>query len=130
MKPRNRSLLPSILLLSFFFLMGTAAALWAENGQDAVSWQTRELRLYSSVRAGDVVLPAGIYAVRHLMEGEKHIMVFKTIGKGNKEFRVTCTMLPLAERAARTEQEYRYGAGGERILLSLVFEGDNVKHVF
>jgi len=87
------------------------------------------VRFTTSVRIGSELLPAGDYVVRHTMEGQEHVMVFqKVIGKN--EFKVKCTLVPLAKKAEQNQTIYQLNAGNERVLQELVFRGDTAKHVF
>lgn len=82
----------------------------------------------TAVRIGTTSLPAGDYVVRHTMQGEEHVMVFqRRDGKG--EFKVKCTLVPLAIKAPQTQTVYLI-AGNERIVQEMVFRGDTAKHVF
>jgi hypothetical protein len=82
----------------------------------------------TAVRIGTTSLPAGDYVVRHTMQGEEHVMVFQR--RGNKgEFKVKCTLVPLAEKASQTQTVYQI-AGNERVVQEMVFRGDTAKHVF
>ncbi|HEV2022098.1 MAG TPA: hypothetical protein VGQ94_06175, partial [Terriglobales bacterium] len=106
-------------------LVGLAA--WASDTM--VPWKSQQLKLDNVVRAGSVVLPAGEYRVTHEMQGTQHILVMALTGRGKQTFRVPCTMQPLVQAAAQTEQHYRF-EGKERILVGLVFKGDKVFHAF
>ena len=81
------------------------------------------------VRVGTALLPAGEYVVRHVMEHQDHIMVFKSV-RGKDEVRVKCTLVPLAKKADHNEEIYKLDASKERVLQELVFRGDTSKHVF
>ena len=81
------------------------------------------------IRVGTVLLPAGEYVVRHTMEGQDHIMVFKSV-QGKDEVKVKCTLVPLAKKADQSEEIYEIDASNERVLQELVFRGDTAKHVF
>ena len=83
------------------------------------------------VRVADTLLPAGNYEIRHVMEGENHIMVFRQLGKKNPiEVRAKCTLVPLDEKAVKDERIYELNAANERVLQQLIFKGDRAKHVF
>jgi len=76
-------------------------------------------------------LPTGDYEVRHVMEGDNHIMVFRQVGvKTPVEVRVKCTMVPLQKAAPDNEKIYELNAANERVLRGLIFKGDKAKHVF
>ena len=113
-----------LLILALIVLATLVAA------QDNIVGKTRDLTLREPARAGDVVLPAGSYRVTHVMEGERHIMLFKATRGDKKEYRVSCKMQELPSQAARSEQRYDESPTGTRLLTSLVFAGDKVEHVF
>lgn len=93
---------------------------------------SRQIKFANPMMVGDVLLPAGEYQVLHTMEGDNHIMVFKQMNaKGTPaEARVKCTLVPLGEKAAQTQQIYATNASNERVLHELIFRGDTAKHVF
>ena len=92
--------------------------------------QSHNLTLRAPARVGDVVLPAGIYQVTHLMENGQHIMLFKALRGDKKEYRVSCKMQELPVAAPRDEQHFLELSAKDRVLTSLVFAGDKVEHVF
>jgi len=55
-------------------------------------------------------------------------MVFKQVG-GKAEVKTTCTLVPLGEKATRTEQRYAENANNQKVLVEMVFQGDTAKHV-
>jgi hypothetical protein len=91
--------------------------------------EVNNVTFVAPVRVGTVVLPAGEYVVRHVMEQQDHVMVFKSV-QGKDEVKVKCTLVPLAKKADRNEEIYKVNASNERVLQELVFRGDTSKHVF
>jgi hypothetical protein len=92
---------------------------------------SRNLTLNSPTRVGNTLLPQGEYRILHTMEGQNHIMVFKQLNTSKPaEARVTCKLVPLDKRAEKTETNYVLNAANERMLRSIVFEGDSAEHVF
>jgi hypothetical protein len=83
------------------------------------------------MKVGDIVLPKGEYTVQHTMEGDSHIMVFTQL-KASKpaEARVKCQLVPLQEKAKRTQLLYNQDASNVRTLQEVIFAGDTAKHVF
>jgi hypothetical protein len=77
---------------------------------------------------GSTVLPAGQYTVTHQMNGQSHIMIFKQV-KGKAEAQTNCSLVPLKEKAERTEQEYTTNAKNQRVLQQITFQGDRATHV-
>lgn len=82
------------------------------------------------VRVGTALLPAGDYQVRHFMQGEDHIMIFKHLKSNDPEVKVSCKLVPLPEKAAHASVAYEVNAANERVLRELIFRGDSAKHVF
>ena len=92
---------------------------------------TRTLAITSPTRLGDTLLPVGQYRIQHTMEGQNHIMVFKQMNVSNPvEIKVKCTLVPLDKRADQTRSNFVMNAANERVLHSLIFEGDTSEHVF
>ena len=91
----------------------------------------QKITFTGTVRIGEALLPAGQYEVRHVMEGENHIMVFQQLGKKNApSVRVKCSLQPLAEKASQTQKIYTLNAANEQVMQAIVFQGDTAKHVF
>jgi hypothetical protein len=83
------------------------------------------------VRVADTLLPQGTYEIRHVMEGENHIMVFHQLGvRKPVEVRAKCTLVPLTEKAKDSQKIYTENANNEWVLQELIFKGDRAKHVF
>lgn len=91
--------------------------------------EVRHVTFAEPVRVGTAVLPAGEYVVRHTMEGQDHVMVFQRV-HSKDEFKVKCTLVPLAQKADTNETIYQANAANEKVLQQLVFKGDSAKHVF
>jgi hypothetical protein len=90
----------------------------------------RKVTLSAPTRVGDVLLPQGQYEVRHVMEADSHIMVFKQIGGKSAEARVKCNLTPLQQRVGHDQVVYTLNAANERVLQTLRFSGDSAEHVF
>jgi hypothetical protein len=109
---------------ALLFLIGVSAmAADASNVDVGKSWT---LTLYHPTRVGAALLPAGEYNVRHLKDGEGHVLAFKS---GKKEMaRVGCTMEQLPRKTARTSVLEDKNDAGEQVLISVAFEGDTFQH--
>lgn len=106
-------------------------AVLASAGNKMGVADTQRISFTGNVRIGDVVLPQGDYDVKHVMEGENHIMVFSRLGPGKPaSFRVKCSLVPLGEKAKSTEKKYVLNAANEQVMQEIVFRGDSAKHVF
>jgi hypothetical protein len=91
----------------------------------------RKVTFSSSMRVGDVVLPQGDYEVRHVMEADNHMMMFKQLGKNKAaEARVPCKLVPLKAKAENDQVSYTVNAANGRVLQVLRFSGDMAEHVF
>ncbi len=92
---------------------------------------TYQVSFTQNVRVADVVLPQGKYEIRHVMDGQEHIMVFRQLGaKKPVEVRAKCTLVALPETAKGDQKTFVLNAANEHVLRELVFKGDRVKHVF
>ncbi len=90
--------------------------------------KTRNITFNSDLKIGDKVLAAGEYKVLHLMEGNEHTLVFKSLTNVEK-VRIKCNMIQLEKKADETFSEYKT-VGSDRVLTAIVFRGDNFKHTF
>jgi len=122
-----RNLKIPALIITVLVVVGSAFA--AKTNKYGVA-DVRKVTLSSPTRVGDVLLPQGEYEVRHVMEAENHIMVFKQLGKSNPaEARVKCNLVPLKEKI-NSDQVIYQNAGNVRVLQTLRFRGDLAEHVF
>lgn len=114
-------------LMSVLFFAMSVVALAGENKLGIR--EVNHVKFDSAVHVGSTVLPAGEYVVRHTMQGEEHVMVFRH-EKTRDEFKVKCTLVPLTAKAEQTQTVYSVNAANERVLQEMVFRGDTAKHVF
>lgn len=84
----------------------------------------------SAVRIGSNLLPAGEYTVRHTMEGQEHVMVFKSDRGKREEFKAKCNLVKLQKNAPHDEILYQVNAENQKVVQELIFRGDSAKHVF
>jgi hypothetical protein len=116
-------LIPVCILTMCFFAA-------AEQNKSGVA-STYQVSFTQNVRVADVLLPQGRYEIRHVMEGQEHIMVFRQRGsKKPVEVRAKCTLVALPDRAKDDQKSFVLNAANERVLRELVFKGDHAKHVF
>jgi hypothetical protein len=119
-----------ITALFFVLVLCLTSALMANTNKYGVS-DVRKVTLTDPTRVGDVLLPKGEYEVRHVMEGDNHIMVFKQLGKSNPtEARVKCQLVPTKQKVEQTQVIYKMNAANEKVLQGLRFSGDLAEHVF
>ena len=122
-----RQIFVGILILMCVFILG---ALTVAENQLGIA-DTYRVNFSEKVRVADTLLPQGNYEVRHVMEGQDHIMVFRQLGtKKPVEVRAKCTLVPLGAKAKDDQKIYILNAANERVLHELIFKGDSAKHVF
>ncbi len=91
--------------------------------------ETGRVKFETAVRIGSTVVPAGDYVVRHTMEGQEHVMVFKR-DRSKEEYKAKCSLVRLEKKAPQDQAVYQISAANEKVLQELVFQGDLAKHVF
>lgn len=109
-------------------MLGVFAA--AGTNQSGVA-DTYQVNFSEPTRVADTLLPRGDYEIRHVMQGQDHIMVFRQLRTSKPvEVRAKCTLVPLADKADNSQKIYEVNASNERVLHELIFKGDRAKHVF
>jgi hypothetical protein len=120
----------TILVLTVICVLALGVLATAEINKFGVA-DVAKITFSGPVRIGNAQLPAGEYEVRHTMEGENHIMVFRQLNVTNPaEAHVRCTLVPLSQKATRTAKTYTVNASNEQVVQEIVFRGDTAKHVF
>lgn len=115
-------------ILTFVFMVSFFAV--AEQKPQGIA-DTYRVTFSEKIRVADTLLPKGDYEVRHVMEGQNHIMVFHQLGtKKPAEVRAKCTLVPLETKANTDQKIYIVNAASEHVLQELIFKGDKAKHVF
>lgn len=111
-------------------VLGIATLVNAKLNKYGVS-DMQTITFASAIRVGDVLLPQGEYEVRHTMEAQNHIMVFRQLHKTKPvQASVKCTLVPLKAKAQATQVVFDSNAAKENVLRRLVFRGDMAEHVF
>ena len=124
---RRKLLLTALVVFAVLILTGTAQSSANKYGIA----DKRQVRLYDSVWVGSVLLPAGEYEVRHTMQGEEHVMVFRQMSaKTPAEARVKCTMVPVAKPIEQDQVGFAVNSAGQLVLHRLAFKGDRAEHWF
>jgi hypothetical protein len=125
----------------FAFLAAFAAPLYAQHDHTLSANKMGMARFSKKVRVGDVVLPAGMYHVQHVVEGSDHVIVFKpvTMPAGFKEYqmvegrevvRLKCTVSPVDKSVSNTKIKLGRNAAGEQVIEEIQIAGEKVKHTF
>jgi hypothetical protein len=107
-------------------LLLIAVAAMASNASNWDIGKTWTVNFDDPVRVGTTLLPAGDYTVRHIKDGEQHVLVFNA---GKKEIvRVNCVMEQLPKKAQETSMIINRNGSGERELAGIAFAGDIYRH--
>jgi hypothetical protein len=124
---RRKLLLTAFVIFALLILTGTAQS--AANKYGIAD--KRQVQFYNPVWVGTVQLPAGEYEVRHVMEGENHIMMFRQVNvRKPAEARVKCILISLAKPIEHTEIGFKLNPANELVLNRLAFKGDRAEHWF
>lgn len=98
------------------------------------------LRVSKSVWVGDVRLKSGMYHVKHVMDGTRHVIVFKPVAlpAGYKEFsmvegkevaRLECRVEPATKQVRNTKIRLAKNAAGQSLIQEIQLAGENDKHI-
>ena len=139
MRSTTRLTVMSIALIAF--LASFAAPIYAQHTHTLSANKMGMARFSSKVRVGDVVLPAGMYHLQHVLEGSDHVIVFKpvTMPAGYKEYqmvegrevvRLKCHVSPVLKSVSNTKITLGRNAAGERVIEEIQIAGEKVKHTF
>jgi hypothetical protein len=102
--------------------------------------KTGMLRISKPVWAGDVRLTSGMYHVRHVVEGNRHVIVFTAVDlpAGYKEFsmfegkevaRLECRVEPATKQVRNTKVRFGKNAAGESVILEIQIAGEKINHI-
>ena len=114
-------------LLGIALLVSAALSGMADDAPSQRMGKVKTVDFITAVKVGDVLLPAGEYKVQELMDGDSHLLVFKTMNNQEK-VRVRCNLVELPRKVAQTEQDARKNDAGEPVLQSLAFQGEKARH--
>jgi hypothetical protein len=137
MKSTTQFIANSLVLL-FISLQLTQGAM-AQHTHDhggTTAWKTGMLRLSKRVWAGDVRLKSGMYHVKHVVDGNTHVIVFKPVtlpgGKGfpmweeREVVRLECRVEPATKEVRNTKLRLGRNAAGQSVILEIQIAGEKV----
>ena len=116
-----------ILMAAVVALLCGATLLQAKDNPMGIA-PKQTLTLSQPTVVGGTLLPAGEYKVTHEMQGQTHIMNFQLIG-GKATATSKCNLVPLTQKATKTEERFSENAKNERVLTQMTFRGDTATHV-
>jgi hypothetical protein len=129
----------ALLFISLLWAQGAMAQHTHDHG-GATVWKTGMLRVSEPVWAGNVRLKSGMYHVKHVIDGDKHVLVFKSVAlragyqegsmwEGKEVARLECTVEPVAKSTSNTKMLLGKNAAGEPVIEEIQIAGEKVKHV-
>ena len=116
-------------IIAILIVLALSIAASAQSGKELGVGKTRTVTFLEPVKVQGQMLPAGEYAVQHVMEGQNHTMVFSRLQEKEKTFRFACNMVKLPAKARQTSNLIDTSSG-TRVLKALVFAGDTYEHQF
>jgi hypothetical protein len=122
----NTRLIATLTAVVVVLLCGTMLLQATDNPMGIAPKQT--LNFTQPTVVGGSLLPAGEYKVTHEMQGQTHIMNFQQVG-GKAKASSKCNLVPLTEKATKSEQRFTDNATNERVLVQMTFKGDKATHV-
>lgn len=136
MKLKSKWLVTSTLLVMALGVF--SIPLFAQGSEMVQTGKKGEIPFSSPVRVGDVLLKPGTYQIQHVMEGEDHVIVFRSMSLdgyrqwvlGKEVARVKCRIEPLGEKAKHGGVRFGTNAAGEKTVEEVHVKGENVKHLF
>jgi hypothetical protein len=110
------------------------------HDHSATEWKTGMLRLNKSAWIGDVRLKSGMYHVKHVAEGDKHWLVFKSVTlragyreghmwEGKEIARLECRFEPVTKSLRNTKVTFGRTSDGEAWIQSIQIAGEKVTHI-
>ena len=141
MKTKRQLVIVSLTLVLISAMSASRAfAQYSHDHFGEKGWRTGMLRISKSVWAGDVRLKSGMYHVTHVVDGARHVMVFKAVTQpaGYKEFgmfeereavRLECRVEPVTKSTRNTKLRLGKNSDGERMIEEIQIAGERVKHV-
>ena len=117
-----------LVVLGFLALLMVSVAALAADTKALGVGKTRSITFIEDVKVGNTVLKAGDYQVRHEMDGNNHVLVFRSVDHGKAKARVNCTMVELPQKADQTLIMFDKGPSGEKVLSGITFRGESYRH--
>ena len=129
----------TLVLVSAVSAARVAAQHSHDHGGDS-SWKTGMLRLTKTAWAGEVRLQSGMYHVKHVVVGEKHWLVFKTVTlragyqegfmwEGEEVTRLECSVEPVTKTVRNTKITFGRTSAGEPSSEEIQIAGEKVRHI-
>ncbi len=129
----------ALLFISLLWAQGAMAQHTHDHANDS-SWKTGMVRLTKSAWAGNVYLQSGMYHVKHVVEGDKHWLVFKEVTlragyqeglmwEGKEVARLECRVEPATKSVRNTKTVLARTASGAQSIQEIQIAGERVRHI-
>jgi len=115
------------LLITAILVIGATTLLTAKDNPMGVA-PKRDITFTAPTIVSGTLLPPGDYKVTPEMQGNEHIMTFKS-ADGKTEVKAKCSLVPLSEKAKTTEEGYDENQQKQRVLVDMTFRGETSKRV-
>ncbi|HEY5884968.1 MAG TPA: hypothetical protein VIT88_09800 [Pyrinomonadaceae bacterium] len=140
---KSKTQLAAVALTLAIATLAIAPRTVAQHSHDhkaAVDWKKGMLRLSNPAWAGNVRLKDRMYHVKHVVDGDKHLLIFKSVTlragyqgglmwEGKEVARLECRVEPVAKSVSNTKVKFGRNAAGERVIEEIQIAGEKVKHV-
>ncbi|GEM_PF-1133144 len=138
-KPQIIAISLALLLMSVVGAQRTLAQ-HSHDHKGVSEWKTGMLRLSKPVWAGNVRLKDRMYHVKHVIDGDKHVLVFKSVTlragyqeglmwEGKEVVRLECRVEAVAKSVSNTKVMLGKNEAGESVIEGIQIAGEKVKHV-
>jgi hypothetical protein len=139
----TRTKLVAFALALILISLVAAQRTFAQHTHDHASskaWRTGMVELSGATWVGDVQLKRGIYHVKHVVEKDKHWLLFKSVllpagyRRGSmweeKEItRLECRVEPTTKSVRSTKITFGRNASGERLIQEIQIGGEKFRHI-
>ncbi|PWT75585.1 MAG: hypothetical protein C5B46_02470 [Proteobacteria bacterium] len=139
---RKIRLLVSLIGLLMMAIVGGESALaqHAHEHTSDPSWKKGMVRLTETASVGALRLPSGMYHVRHIVEGDKHWLVFKEVAvragyqegfmwEGKEVARVECRVAPTEKSVRTTKVVLTKNERAAASIQEIQIAGEKVRHI-
>ena len=140
---KSKTQLAAVALTLAIATLAIAPRTVAQHSHDpkpAANWKKGMLRLSNPAWAGNVRLKERMYHVKHVVDGDKHLLVFKSVTlragyqgglmwEGKEVARLECRVEPVAKSVSNTKVKFGRNLAGERVIEEIQIAGEKVKHV-
>ena len=140
---KSKTQLAAVALTLAIATLAIAPRTVAQHSHDpkpAATWKRGMLRLSNPAWAGNVRLKDRMYHVKHVTEGDRHVLVFKSVTlragymeglmwEGKEVARLECRVEPVTKSVSNTKVKFGRNAAGERVIEEIQIAGEKVKHI-